>query len=522
MKKFFALVLALALTMGLCAVSLPASADDAVELNVWILGPGEQADQKEVFAAFNEKLHETLPNISVNITVMSGDYKDSFSRAMAAEERLDLAWMGWHHSIADEARNGTILPLDDLLAEYGQGIVDKLTTKVIDMHRQEDGKIYNLISWQGLVGGRAGMYLPEEVIADSGVSETWLAEAQEIAYKFQKEHTVEVQQEFYDKIAEMLQGLVDNGKIRKGFSNQGFTYPGWAGFQGWLTIGDRYTDSFEVFNGFENELSKNFFRCMAEYYDKGYIRPDIASAQSSATWNDGLDDQDTINGGHNAWTDNYEVSLTNTYGFPCTLIYNRTFNDIITGNSTSMVVPYTAKYPEQAIQFLNEIYTNAELYQFLIYGEEGKHWTENNDEKHSITVAGGSAQPTSDFAYGLWCWTIGTCENVRLTQNPANDPAFYENLKAQEANAYINPILSFSYDKTNCEAEYANINGMTKEYTDPLGQGILGVNGWEAKYDEFLDALKANGIDTVIADCQSQLDAYLEKNGITSWNWVVE
>ena len=37
MKKFFALVLALALTMGLCAVSLPASADDKpVEMNVWL------------------------------------------------------------------------------------------------------------------------------------------------------------------------------------------------------------------------------------------------------------------------------------------------------------------------------------------------------------------------------------------------------------------------------------------------------------------------------------------------------
>ena len=116
MKKFFALVLALALTMGLCAVSLPASADDKpVELNVWILGPGDQADQPEVFALFNEKLHETLPNISANIEIIAGDYKDAFSRAMAAEEQLDLAWMGWHHNISEEAINGTIQPLDDLL-----------------------------------------------------------------------------------------------------------------------------------------------------------------------------------------------------------------------------------------------------------------------------------------------------------------------------------------------------------------------------------------------------------------------
>ena len=301
MKKFFALVLALALTMGLCAVSLPASADDKpVELNVWILGPGTQADQPEVFALFNEKLHETLPNISANISIVSGDYKDAFSRAMAAGEQLDLAWMGWHHSIAEEALNGTIQPLDELLEKYGQGIIEKLTPTVIDIHRQADGKIYNLISWQGLVGGRAGVYLPVEAIENSGVSENWLAEAQEIAYRFQKDHTVEVQQEFFDKMAEYLQGLVDNGKIYKGFDTQSFTYPGFSSNNGWIVVGDRYTDSFTVYCGVESDLTKNFFKTMAEYYDKGYIRSDIASADTNSNWNDGFDENDVITGGHNA------------------------------------------------------------------------------------------------------------------------------------------------------------------------------------------------------------------------------
>ena len=523
MKKFFALVLALALTMGLCGVSLPASADDKpVELNVWILGPGTQADQPEVFALFNEKLHETLPNISANISIVSGDYKDAFSRAMAAGEQLDLAWMGWHHSIAEEALNGTIQPLDELLEKYGQGIIEKLTPTVIDIHRQADGKIYNLISWQGLVGGRAGVYLPVEAIENSGVSENWLAEAQEIAYRFQKDHTVEVQQEFFDKMAEYLQGLVDNGKIYKGFDTQSFTYPGFSSNNGWIVVGDRYTDSFTVYCGVESDLTKNFFKTMAEYYDKGYIRSDIASADTNSNWNDGFDENDVITGGHNAWTDNYDEYLTNLYGIPMQVIYNRTNNDYALGNATSMVIPYTAKYPEQAMTLLNEIYTNAPLYQLLIYGEEGKHWTEDNDDDHSITVTGGSAQPTSDFAYGLWCWTIGTCENVRKTQNPANDPAWYEELKELEATAYVSPMLQFSYDKSNVEAEYSNLSAISKEYSSALTKGYLGAAGWEAYYNEYIDQLKANGLDTVLADCQAQVDAFCKDRNITSWNWTVE
>lgn len=523
MKKFFALVLALALTMGLCAVSLPASADDKpVELNVWILGPGDQADQPEVFALFNEKLHETLPNISANIEIIAGDYKDAFSRAMAAEEQLDLAWMGWHHNISEEAINGTIQPLDDLLEKYGQGIIEKLTPTVIDIHRQADGKIYNLISWQGLVGGRSGVYLPVEAIENSGVGENWLAEAQEIAYKFQENHTVEVQQEFFDKMAEFLQGLVDNGKIYKGFTSQSYTYPGFSGNLGWLVVGDRYTDSFTVHNGNETDLAKNFYKTMAEYYDKGYIRSDIASAESNSSWIDGFDENDEVTGGHNAWTDNYDQALTQTNGIPMTLIYNRRANDYILGNATSMVIPYTAKYPEEAMMLLNEIYTNAPLYQLLIYGEEGKHYIEDNDDDHSITMLGGSNQPTSDFAYGLWCWTIGTCENVRKTQNAANDPAWYEELKELEKTAYVSPLLQFSYDKSNMEAEYANLSAIAKEYGDALTKGYLGVAGWEAHYNTYMDQLKANGLEDVIADCQAQVDAFCKDRNITSWNWKAE
>ena len=219
MKKFFALVLALALTMSLCAVSLPASADDKpVELKVWILGPGTQADQPEVFALFNEKLHETLPNISVDIEIVSGDYKDRFSRAMSAQERLDLAWIGWHHNIADEARDGTIIELDDLLEKYGQGIIESLGTETLDNHRLTDGHLYQLPSWQGMVGGRSAAYLPSELIEASGVGENWLSETQDIAYGFWADPSVEKQQALFDQFALYYQGLVDAGKIYKGMS----------------------------------------------------------------------------------------------------------------------------------------------------------------------------------------------------------------------------------------------------------------------------------------------------------------
>lgn len=525
MKKFFALVLALALTMSLCAVSLPASADDKpVELKVWILGPGTQADQPEVFALFNEKLHETLPNISVDIEIVSGDYKDRFSRAMSAQERLDLAWIGWHHNIADEARDGTIIALDDLLEKYGQGIIESLGTETLDNHRLTDGHLYQLPSWQGMVGGRSAAYLPSELIEASGVGENWLSETQDIAYGFWADPSVEKQQALFDQFALYYQGLVDAGKIYKGMATATFTFPGWNGEGrvanvcngGYVRFGD---DTFTVKDAYDNEFVKNYYKTMAEFYDKGYIRSDIASAASTATWDDGLDDQDIVTNAHNAWTDDYGKKLEKNYGFPCEVVYNSKTNLYNLGRATGMCIPYTSEYPEEAMTFLNEVYVNAPLYQLLIYGEEGKHWVEDNDDDHSITVLGGASQPTSDFAYGLWCWTIGTCENVRLTQNLANDPSWYAELKELEKTAYSSPLLNFSYDKANYEAEVANLAAISKEYGDALGKGYLGAAGWEAHYNKMLDELKANGVDNVRADCQEQLNQYLKDRGVTAWNY---
>ena len=525
MKRIVTLVLVLAMAMGLCAPAV-ASAEENVELVVWILGPGEQADHDMVMAAFNEKLHETLPNITVDITIISGEIKDQLSRMWAAGERVDLCWIGWHNDIAKEARDGNILPLNDLLAEYGQGIIESLGEDVIENHRI-DGEIYQLPSWQGMVGGRSALYLPAQCIEESGVSDTWLADTQALMYEFWQEPTVENQQKIFDALALYYQGLVDNNAIRKGigtgepFDHVGLSSAGGCASTPVATYGyiEMNDDTFTVKLSCENPLVKNYYKNCAESYDKGYIRSDIASATSTANWNDGLDDQDNILAGHNAWTDDYGATMTKTYGIPVEVLYDMPHNWYSLGRATGMCIPYTAEYPEEAMIFLNEMYTNAELYQLFVYGIEGVHWEENNDELNSINVFGGSAQPTSDFAYGQWVWVIGTAENCRLSQNAANDPAWYAELKALEENAYSSPLLNFNFDTSEVEAEMANLQAINKEYTDVLKKGYLGADEWEAYYNEYIELMKANGVERVIEVAQEQINEYVEANGITGWNY---
>lgn len=529
MKKFLVLVLSLVLAMGMCVISTPAMADEDVELVVWIFGPGEQADHEKVMAAFNEKLHETLPNITADITIISGNIKDQLSRMWAAGERVDLCWIGWHNNVAQEAIAGNILPLNDLLAKYGQGIVEVVGAETLKNH-EINGELYQVPTWQGMVGGRSGLFIPKEAIADSGVGETWEADIQAAMYEFWQTPTVDAQQKVFDYLDEYCQGLLDNGKIRDGISVSGHYWHvgldsdigvvgfvaagGSSGGFGYIEMND---DTFTVKPAFTSDLRKNYYKYIADAYTKGYIRSDVASAESQSNWNDGFDNLDTILQGHNAWTDNFAETQSKSFGMDIAVIYDMPHNWYNLGRATGMCIPYTSEHPEEAMQLLNEFYTNKELYQLYVYGLEGDHWTDNGDG--SVTVLGGSSQPTSDFQYGQLVWAVGSCVNCKLTQNGANDPAYYQELKDLENGAYSSPFLNFNFDKTNVETEFAALTAIVEEYEDALMKGYLGSDGWEAYYNEFIDQLYANGLETVVAEVQNQVNAYIEANGITSWNY---
>ena len=127
---------------------------EPVTIQLWLGGPGKQKDSDEVWELFNEKLQEYVPNTTVEITCMTTtEYPEKFDQMLASGEGVDLAWVAsWvTGTIADDIKDGNLMPLDDLVDQYGQGIKEELGDEILDMHRySEDDLLYYLISWQGL------------------------------------------------------------------------------------------------------------------------------------------------------------------------------------------------------------------------------------------------------------------------------------------------------------------------------------------------------------------------------------
>ena len=488
-------------------------------IQIWLGGPGKQKDSDKVWEAFNEMLQEYVPNTTVEFTVLStAEYKEKFNQMLAAGEGVDLAWVAeWvTGSQTENIKNGDFLPLDDLLEQYGQGIIETLGTKALDMHRHTDGQLYYLHSWQGLFGNRMGIQVPTELAELAG--ETWLEDTQKIVTEtyntFPEGLNLDNLQAVYDQCDIYFSALQNAGKLYSGmyptaFFSWGLAYNAGvarADFTG-TEAGD---DEFKIVDYLQTDSFRLSAKNMAEFYKKGYIRSDVASID--------LSQLDTVKKGtytantvvfyiHNDYIDTAEIA-SKAADTDISVIRVQNDGQLTKGTATSVAFPYCADEPERAMMVLNALYTVPELYQLLIYGIEGEHWTDNGDG--TVTQLGGT---TAEDSYGLWNWSIGTCVNSLVTQN--DTPGYYEKMREAEETAYVS-TMSFSCDYSSIEAIRTAIKAIDAEYKDIIYYGYAG-DDWESVLDEWIAERKAAGIDEYIAERQRQLDAYLAENNITSY-----
>ena len=491
-------------------------------IQMMIIGPGPQEDTEKVVDAFNELLKDYVPNTTVELNVvLAGEYKDSLNRVLASEEAVDLAWVGYASNLAQDQIDGNLMPLDDLLAEYGQGIVEELGADVLDMHRAADGELYYTFSWQGLFGNKRGMYFAKEMVdLTETVYPGWLEETRKIVDTYWNEETTPENLDlFYDQLEKYYEVSKANGKLYAGHTtaNNSYQFSFVNGAEVYIPmnngVGVGHNDeTFTVVDTYQSEFIKTYLRRVSSFYEKGYMREDIVSASGFKRVQGGAwDDLCTTWYVHNMWTDEEYKKYEQEWGVEVVTVPIDRNGSITSGKATGMAIPYCADEPERAMMVLNALYTVPELYQLLVYGIEGEHYTSNSDG--TITHVG---MNSADSPYGLANWFVGTCKNsLPLSEEEKQQYATYEEL---EKTAYTNPFLSFSFNATNVSDAVAALKAVDTEYWNVLRTGGMG-DEWEEHYNAWIDARKAAGVDKVIAEYQKQLNEYIEKNNITGLWW---
>lgn len=250
---------------------------------------------------------------------------------------------------------------------------------------------------------------------------------------------------------------------------------------------------------YETEAFKDMVIRTGRFYNEGLVYRDSSTAQDYGATQ--------IKNGvgsvfSNSMASNAEETLTGSCGYPMTV---KRFESAQTKLGTSSfnkfgwAVPVTAKEPEAAVKFINLLYTENVVHDTLVWGEEGVDWVRNADGTAAYPNGGDSADyHMNDFMYGniLTVPNWGGDPNLRTYQRESN--------AALEASKYV----GFAVDNTPVLNLVTACQNVTNTYKPLLASGAYG-DQTEAKLQEYIDALYAAGMGDVLAEYQSQLDAWL-------------
>ena len=241
-------------------------------------------------------------------------------------------------------------------------------------------------------------------------------------------------------------------------------------------------------------------KLMREWNQKGYLQADAATTTSTAPelFSAGRCFS-TIDayGGDSAGA---VLSRSSGHNLKSKILYNFYFD------SASVYVDFgiasTSKVPEAAMKMINRLWTDEYLINTFLYGEEGVDYVKP-DADHWAYPDGKDAT-TVGYTAALCTGVIGS-ESLQY-QPVGTDIADIQLKLKHNKESERSPFFGFMFDASGVTTEMSAIANVYNQYVPGL---ICGTVDPETTMPEFLNALDAAGINTVIQAKQEQLDAWI-------------
>lgn len=334
--------------------------------------PNQEQEQK-VEDAINAISEEAI-NVHVNIEPISmGAWDQQISLAISGGEQIDLMPTFFAGSTSLSAMHSTnqLMPLNDLLAEYGQDILSLTKEEYLETTTFE-GNTLAVPIYRDIV---SNIYfsMRKDVLDELGL----LEQAEQISSMQDIEEIFKVVQAETDYIP--LAPAGSSGVLN-------FAPALLSGEFSDITFYDQLVntyavamddDPYTVVNLYEQEEYKAAVELLEDWNNKGYIHPDATTTED--------DNYTFINSGKcfscfasaeeatASTTDakcDYEMFTIRVCSLPLTTA------DV---NRLNWIIPVTSKEPEAAMKFMNLMYTNEEIVNLFNYGIEGEDYIVQDD-----------------------------------------------------------------------------------------------------------------------------------------------
>lgn len=467
--------------------------DELVTLEVVSMSSGkEQSAIDEVEAEMNKILEEKF-NCNVNLTFLSfGSYAEQTTLMLSSGEGADLLAI-YMVPLPTCANSGQIIPLDDLLDQYGSGIKEQIGDYI------ECGRVGEDL--YGITTGR-------DLASTQG-----FAMRKDIADKYEIDYAnIKTLDQLHEALLKVKEGEPDMWPVAV---SAGENIRNW----GWDPLGDDLVNlgvladmaqEPTVVNVYETEQYSDLANTMYQWYQEGLIQADAVNSTEVSTT---LLSAGTAFGYFTNLKPGYDEENTASLGFE--IVSCEMVDALAATNNVSRAtwaISSGCKNPEAAMKVMNELYTNPDLANLYMYGIKGEHY--------QVIEEGGAAngQDIIDYAEGLDATTspyrksatwIAPNQFIGHIWN-GSAPDYWEQTRDFNNNALKSVAFGFTYDSANVTNEVTACTNVVNKYHKALLCGALDP---ATTLPQFNEELKSAGIDRIVEEKQTQLDAWLESKG---------
>ncbi len=490
MKKLLSMLLAVVMVVSMFAcLGASALADDIPTITWYMVGGGQPANYDSWKAKVDAYLEEKI-GVHLDVQCISwGDWGDRRSVIVQTNEPYDIMFTDSGSYIGD-VNMGAFADLTELIKET-PGLTETIPEDYLKAC-EIDGKLYAIPAYKDSSMTQYFVWT-EEYVADHP--------------EYADAHTLAdigpileaVHEETGDVFLMNKDGI--SAIIGNKYDNFGTGLP---------TIGISYTSGEnKIVPVFEQEDVLADLRTMHEYFNAGLINSDAAVADEAT----GICALGVAQGWPSAakgWGE----------GRGCPVVVSQ-FEDTVLSNDTvqgSMAcISASSEHPLEALKVLELVNTDSWLRDALAYGEEGVNFEYVQDKDTGET---GVYKLNTDWT--LAAYTQGTFFDMTLEatkyepaegeEAPAEDQYvvpenYYVNeVQVQNENATPSPALGFIFDATPVADQLAACQAIFAEY-----KGLIqtGTGDPDVEVPNMMEAMRAEGFDEIVAEAQSQFDAWL-------------
>jgi len=449
------------------------------KLKVVYEGP-PQPDEKMVEEAMNKILTEKI-NATIDLMPIDwGAWDDKMNLMIASREPVDVLFTAQWNGYSKNVAKGAYLELGDLLEKYGQGILSSLDPAFLEGSKI-NGKNYAVPTNKELAFA-GGLVYRKDIADELGLDMSQVKKPEDLdaIYKVVKEKKP-------DMIPLYMMGGTLTGQLTEFDSLGDATIPG--------VIEKEKTDT-TVKLAQDFDIYKRMVKMTRDYYLKGYINKDAATTQLSSG--------DAYKAGNVFSTieplkPGKDAEIAAAAG-----LQNKLAEIYFTGKTVStsetagamLAISSTSEDPARAMMFINLLHTDKELVNLINFGIEGVHYTLNGDIMTPTAQA-------ANYSPGV-AWELGNQFLNHVWDSEAPDK--WDQFRKFNEGAIKSPGLGFVFDSEPVKAEVGAIANVTKQYGSAIETGSVDP---DKMLPEYVAALKAAGVDKVIAEKQKQFDAFL-------------